>query len=74
MCLGEPKGNDSKNPTLNHVKYVGVTHLVIHVVNFVEEVFKGVLFFEEVLQRLPDDVARENILMDEEEKRKITEE
>jgi hypothetical protein len=47
---------------------------MIHEVNFVEEVFKGVLLFEEVLQRIPDDVAREKLQMDEEEKRRITQE
>jgi hypothetical protein len=34
LCLGEPKGHDPKNLALNHVKYVGLTHPVIHVVNF----------------------------------------
>jgi hypothetical protein len=37
---------------------VGLTQSNIHEVNFEEEVFKGVLFFEEVLQNLSDDVAR----------------
>jgi hypothetical protein len=49
LCLGEAKGHDPQNLALDHVKYVGLTHPVIHVVNFTEEVFKGVLFFEEVL-------------------------
>jgi hypothetical protein len=43
-------------------------------VNFSKEIFKGVLLFEEVLQRLPDVVSREKLLADEEEKRRITQE
>jgi hypothetical protein len=48
------------------MKVVGLTHLVIHEVNYAEEVFKGVLFFKKVLHRLIDDVAKENIIMEEE--------
>jgi hypothetical protein len=41
-------------------------------VNYEEETFKGVLFFEKVLQMLPNEESRGKFLMEEEEKKKIT--
>jgi len=61
-----------KNIALDHVKCVGLTHLEIHVVNYEEETFKGVLFFEKVLQMLPNEESRGKFLMEEEEKKKKT--
>jgi hypothetical protein len=59
---------------VNHIKSTGLTHSNIHEVSFAEEVLKGFMLFEEVLQRLPDDVARKKLQMEQEEKRKIFEE
>jgi hypothetical protein len=73
-ALEKLRGHDPHEMAVNHVKSIGLTHSKIHEVNFVEEIFKGVLFFEEVLQILPDDVARGKLQMEQEEKKKILQE
>jgi hypothetical protein len=71
LCIGEARGHDPHELEVSHVRYVGLTHSNIHVVDFDEEVFKGVLFYEEVLQKLPNDVARQEMQLEQEEKRRI---
>jgi hypothetical protein len=58
----------------DHIKSVKLTHPVIHEVNFVEDLFKGDLFFEEVLQRLQDEPTRENLQKEEDEERNTVKE
>jgi len=74
LCKGEPKGHDPESIALNHVKVVGLTHQVIHVVNYAEGVFKGVLISQEVCSRLTHEVVQEKLIRNEEEKRKIAQE
>jgi len=52
----------------------GLTHSNIHLVDFDEEVFKGVLIYEEVLQKLPNYLARKDMQLKQEEKRRILQE
>ena len=40
------------------MRYVGLTHSNIHVVDFEEYKFKGILAYEEVLQKFLDDAAK----------------
>jgi hypothetical protein len=44
LCLGEPKVHDPHELMVVHVISVGITHPNIHVVDFEEDGFKGVLF------------------------------
>jgi hypothetical protein len=72
LCLGEPKGHDPHELAVGHIRSVGLTHSNIHVVDFEEDMFKGVLFYEEVLQKLPNDVAKQELESEQEEMKKIT--
>jgi len=74
LFLGEAKGHDPQELTVNHVKSIGLTHSQIHKDNFVEDIFKGVLFFEEVLKILPDDLVGGKRQVEQEEKKKILQE
>jgi hypothetical protein len=42
---------------------------VMHEVNFVEDIFRGALYFEEVIDRLTTKTTREKIQKEEEEER-----
>jgi hypothetical protein len=46
MYTGEPRRNETKYMEIRHEKLVVLTDLVIHEINYAEEVFKGVLFFK----------------------------
>jgi hypothetical protein len=46
ICLTDPKGHDPHEIFVVHVSYVGLTHCNIHVVDFEEDILKGVLFYE----------------------------
>jgi hypothetical protein len=72
FCTREPREHGPKNIALDPIKCVGLTHLELHVVNYDEETLKGVLFFEKVLQMLPNEESRGKFLMEEEEKKKKT--
>jgi hypothetical protein len=54
------------------VRYVGLTHSNIHVVDFEEDMFKGILSYEEVLQNLPNDVTRQKFKRGQEEMKRVT--
>jgi hypothetical protein len=71
LCLGSAKGHDPHELAVSHVRVVGFNHVNIHVVDFDEDMFKGILFYEEVLQKLPDDVARKEIQAEQEEMKKF---
>jgi len=58
LCIGEPKGNDPQDIVINHVKVVGLTHPIIHQVNHEKKIVKGVLFFEDVLNRFPNEPTK----------------
>jgi hypothetical protein len=58
----------------DHIKAIGLTHPVIHEVNYAEEVFKGDFFFEEVLNMMQNELDKEKIQREEEEKRRIAKE
>jgi hypothetical protein len=51
---------------------VGLSHSNIHVVDFEEDRFKGVLFYEEALQKLPSDVVIQEIEVEQEEMNQVT--
>jgi hypothetical protein len=55
LCLGEPKGHDPHELAISHVRSVRLTHPNIHIVDFEEDKFKGVLSYDEVLHHLPHD-------------------
>jgi len=61
IFLGEPKGHDPHEIVVFHIRYVGLTHPNIHVVDFEEDRLKGVIFYEEVLQKIPTDVAKQEL-------------
>jgi hypothetical protein len=71
LCLGESRGNDPHEFLVSHVRYAGLTHSNIHAIDFDEEIFRGVFFFEDILQRLLDDVDRQDLQLEQEEKNKI---
>jgi hypothetical protein len=56
---------------VSHVRSMGLNHSNIHVVDFDEDRFKGVLFYEEVLQKLHDDVVRKELQVEQEEMKKF---
>jgi hypothetical protein len=58
LCLGDPKGHDPHELAVSHIISIGLTHSNIHVVDFEEDKFKGILAYEEVLQKLPNDAAK----------------
>jgi hypothetical protein len=72
LCLGEPKGHDPHELVVGHVKSVGLTHPNIHVVDFEEDRLKGVLFYEEVLHKLPNDAAKKELESEKEAMKRIT--
>jgi hypothetical protein len=61
LCLGSEKGHDPHELAVSHVRSMGLNHSNIHVVDFDEDRFKGVFFYEEVLQKFPDDAARKEL-------------
>jgi hypothetical protein len=61
FALGNLENMIHKTLTVNHIRSVGLTTSTIHEVDFTKKVFKGVLFFEEVIQRLLDDVFRSKL-------------
>jgi hypothetical protein len=61
LCIWKPKGHDPHSIVYDHIKSVKLTHLVIHEVNFVENLFKEAFCFEEVIQNLQDDSTRERL-------------
>jgi hypothetical protein len=42
----------------DHIKYVGLINPFVHDVNDSEDIFKGSLFFEEVLNRIQDEPGK----------------
>jgi len=52
---------------VSHIRSMDFNHSNIHVVYFDEDGFKGILFYEEVLQKFPNDVAKEEIQYEQEE-------
>jgi hypothetical protein len=66
LCIGEPKGHDPHELVVSHIRSMGLTHSNIHVVDFEEDRFKGVLFYEEALQKLPNDVSRQELKVEQE--------
>jgi hypothetical protein len=72
LCLGEPKGHDPHEIVVGHVKSVGLTHPNIHVVDFEEDRLKRVLFYEEVLQKIPNDAAKKELESEQEEMKRVT--
>jgi hypothetical protein len=65
--LGDLKGHDPHELAINHVSSIGLSHRNIHVVDFEEDKFKGVLSYDEVLHQLPHDVAKQEIEIRQEE-------
>jgi hypothetical protein len=59
LCNGEERGHNPHELVINHVIYVDVTHSNVHVVDFDEEVFKGIIFYEEVLYKLTNNDDRQ---------------
>jgi hypothetical protein len=53
-----------------HVISMGLNHSNIHLVGFDEDMFKGVFFYE-VLLKLHDDVARQELQVEQEEMNKF---
>jgi hypothetical protein len=60
LCTGNKKGHDPQNIIYKHIKVVKIAQQIVHEVNYVEDIFRGALYFEEVLDRLPNDLAKEN--------------
>jgi hypothetical protein len=71
FILGSSKGHDPHEMEVSHVRYMGLNHSNIHVVYFHEDMFKGVFFYEEVLQKLLDDASRKELQVEQEEMRKF---
>jgi hypothetical protein len=74
LCIGIPIRHDPRGIVRDHIKYVGLIHPFSHDVNISKEIFQGSLFFEEVLNRVQDELGKERLHREEEEKRKITKE
>jgi len=72
LCRGEAKGHDPPELAVGHVRSVGLTHSNIHVVDFEEDRFKGILFYEEVLHKLPNDDPKQELVSEQEKMKKIT--
>jgi hypothetical protein len=72
LCLGEPKGHDPHELVVIHIRSVSLTHSNIHVVDFEEDKFKGILSYEEVLQKFPDDAAKQELEDEQEEMKRVT--
>jgi hypothetical protein len=67
MCSGEPKGHDPHELAIIHVRSVSLTHPNIHIVDFEEDKFKGVLSYDEVLHQLPHDATKRELDLEQEE-------
>jgi hypothetical protein len=64
--MGEPRGHDPRGISREHVKSVGLVHPVAHDVNISYKLFKGVIVFKEVLNRVPDELGKERLHREEE--------
>jgi hypothetical protein len=51
MCY-KPKGNKPQNMVYDHMRDVKLAPQVMHEVNFAKDIFRGALYFEEVIERL----------------------
>jgi hypothetical protein len=72
MVLGDPKGHDPHELEIIHVIYVGLTHSSIHVVDFEENKFKGILSYDEILHNLPHDASKWELQHEKEEIKRVT--
>jgi len=71
LFLGSEKGHDPHELAVSHVRYVCLTHPNIHVADFEEDRFKGVVFYEEVLKKISVDVGRQELQVEQEETKKL---
>jgi hypothetical protein len=72
LCLREPKGHDPHDLTVSHIRSVRLTHSNIHVVDFEEYKFKGILAYEEVLQKFPNDTTKQELEYEQEKMKRVT--
>jgi hypothetical protein len=61
LCTGDNKGNDPQNVVYDHLKAIKLSLQTTHEVKYVEDIFRGALHFEEVLNRLPSDLTIEQL-------------
>jgi hypothetical protein len=63
---------DPHELVVGHIGFVGLTHPNIHVVDFEEDRLKRVLFYEDVLQKLPSDDAKQELESEQEKMKRFT--
>jgi hypothetical protein len=51
---------------ISHVSSISLTHPNIHVVDFEEDKFKGVLSYDEVFHQLPHDAEKKELDLEQE--------
>jgi hypothetical protein len=71
LCLGELKGHDPHEIAVNHSRSIGLTHSNIHIVNFEEDRFKGILSYEESLHKLLNDASIQEFECEKEEMKRL---
>jgi hypothetical protein len=69
LCCG--KGHDPDELVVIQVRSMGLNHSNICVVEFDKDKFKGVFFYEEVLQKLLDDAAKKELQAKQEKMKKF---
>jgi hypothetical protein len=69
LCIGSIKGHDPRTVVYEHINVVKFSWQVVHEANFVEDLFRGAIFFEEVLDRIPSELAKEKLQKEEDEER-----
>jgi hypothetical protein len=65
LCLGRKKGHDPQNLVYEHMRVVKLAPQIVHEVNFVEDIFRGALYFEEVLEILTNEPTKEQLQKEE---------
>ena len=65
LCTGKKKGHDPQNIIYKHIKAINITQETVHEVNYVEDIFRGASYFEEVLDRIPNELSKQKLHKDE---------
>jgi len=65
LCTGNKKGHDPQNIIYKHIKAIKIAQQIVHEFNYVEDTFRGALNFEEVLDRILNELDKQQIHKDE---------
>jgi len=65
LCVGESKSHDPRSVVYEHMRAVKLAPQTVHESNFPEDIFRDALSFEEDVERLTIEIARERLRKEE---------